>query len=807
LPSRYDTNKDIKYLGIWLINQRQCYKNQTGIFKKIEIRTYWEEFINNSDYSKFFEDNDTIWNNNLEKLKSYIDINHKRPTGTDSNSEIKALSDWLSSQLYNIKNNKGNTLDHITQWEEFINNTDYSKYFEDNVTVWNNYFKELKNYIDENDKLPSRNDTINKIKILGNWCNAQIQNYTKVRYIMKIDNNIYQRWLDFINDTKYKQLFVTRAQEWENMLNKTKNYINEYDKTPQITDDIKEISDLGTWLSHQKQNYKNNIKSMKNLNIKKLWEEFINDDKYRKYFDDNYNWIVTLEKVKNYIDTNYKTPSTTDKNEDINYLGNWLCRQRTYYKNKQHVMLNNEIIDLWLEFIEQYKEYLLDTKSLWFIKLDKLKEYIEEYNKLPSQVNKNQIYASLGSWVSGQKKIFRLRTEIMKNDEIYASWSEFIKDKKYFKFFLADEDIWIKNLIEVKKYIDVHKTKPSYQDNNDEIKRLGRWIGHQQKNFKQRNCIMKHKNIYDKWNEFINNKLYYTHFLTKDKKWDYMLNEYKSFIDKNQRIMFDKERYEPDKKQLFGWSKKQISHYKLKKEYFMENHLIKWEDFINDPKYSKFFAEKPAPKSVYLPKPPENPHKSPTSHKRPPPSHYQEIGKKMSTQTSCNTSTMFKDSEQLWHDYHNARDHSFKGYLEQDLLPVNTIIEYLETKKKYKMNILDLGCGRNEIYMHFKDYEKFTITGYDHVSYNDSISQDISHLPVEDGTINICIYSQSLMGSNWNEYLKEGQRVLGFGGEMIIVESIERYDIIKKYIEEELGMMIKNERSSTRWFYMYVTAS
>jgi hypothetical protein len=48
------------------------------------------------------------------------------------------------------------------------------------------------------------------------------------------------------------------------------------------------------------------------------------------------------------------------------------------------------------------------------------------------------------------------------------------------------------------------------------------------------------------------------------------------------------------------------------------------------------------------------------------------------------------------------------------------------------------------------------------------------------------------MGSNWKNYLQEGKRVLGMGGEIIIVESIDRYDVIKKYVEE-LGLSLKME--------------
>jgi len=65
----------------------------------------------------------------------------------------------------------------------------------------------------------------------------------------------------------------------------------------------------------------------------------------------------------------------------------------------------------------------------------------------------------------------------------------------------------------------------------------------------------------------------------------------------------------------------------------------------------------------------------------------------------------------------------------------NIYFFFIKSKIKYKLKILDLGCGRNLIKEHFKN-SKFDIIGYDYVSYNDSIACDISHLPNEDEIIN-----------------------------------------------------------------------
>ena len=212
-------------------------------------------------------------------------------------------------------------------------------------------------------------------------------------------------------------------------------------------------------------------------------------------------------------------------------------------------------------------------------------------------------------------------------------------------------------------------------------------------------------------------------------------------------------------------------------------------------------SEKPSKKSVNIKPKSESTGKSTTERKN---SEYQEIGKKMSSQNSTNTNKMFQDNSELWFKYHDSRDFSFQGYEEQEEIPINKIIKWLESKSERKLNILDLGCGRNKISNHFKDNTKFTITGYDHISHNGSIACDISKLPNDNESVNICIYSQSLMGSNWKDYIKEGKRVLAFNGVMIISESIDRYNVIKEYITE-LDLDIKTDEycEYKRWFYMH----
>jgi hypothetical protein len=148
-------------------------------------------------------------------------------------------------------------------------------------------------------------------------------------------------------------------KKWKLTLDEVKKYIDENDKRQSEHDETKEIKKQGKWITQQQQNYRQKIKNMKHKIYRKLWEDFINDDKYKKYFLSNKEeWVIKLECVKKYIDENKKRPSITDKNEEYKKHGVWIRNQQQNYKNQQKIMSNKTIRHLWENFINDYKDYL-----------------------------------------------------------------------------------------------------------------------------------------------------------------------------------------------------------------------------------------------------------------------------------------------------------------------------------------------------------------------------------------------------------------------------------------------------------------
>ena len=226
------------------------------------------------------------WNNQLNKVKLYIDTNNRRPSPISNNTEIKTIGEWIHTQQGNYKNNEYNMKDpEIKQlWEKFINDDKYNKYFLSDIENWINQLNKVKLYINTNNQIPSNHSNDTEIETLGKWIKTQQINYKKNKQIMS-NPEIKQLWKNFINDAGYKDHFLSYVENWNNQLDKVKNYIDTNNQRPSNHSNDTEIKTLGKWIRNQQINYTNNIKNMKNYEIRKVWENVINDVGYKTFFE------------------------------------------------------------------------------------------------------------------------------------------------------------------------------------------------------------------------------------------------------------------------------------------------------------------------------------------------------------------------------------------------------------------------------------------------------------------------------------------------------------------------------------------
>jgi hypothetical protein len=257
------------------INVNNFYNNQTE--KEIKLIKTDLETINKYkiDIKEF---RFLTWDKKINLVKDYIKENGKLPSSKDKNNNIKTLGKWISTQQYNYKNNKCIMKNEEIKliFKEFMDEHNYL--FKTDEEIWQENLIKVEKYIKENNKLPSSKDIKNKQLYI--WLFHQKDNYKNYKNNMKNNKEIKLKWEEFMD--KNKKIFNSIEKKREQNLIKIEEYIKQNNKLPSSTDKNNNIKTLGIWISTQQYNYKNNIKNMKNNEIKLKWEEFM--DKYKELF-------------------------------------------------------------------------------------------------------------------------------------------------------------------------------------------------------------------------------------------------------------------------------------------------------------------------------------------------------------------------------------------------------------------------------------------------------------------------------------------------------------------------------------------
>lgn len=355
---------------------------------------------------------------------------------------------------------------------------------------WDHNLLSLQNYIDNYHKLPStRNKDIDIVNLAKWYYQQRIDNDN-------LNNDYKEKWNKFMENYYDK---INSNIIWKDNLNKVKEYIRKFGKPPTLGNP--EYKKLSKWLHNQKQRI-----YMKDDYTKKLWDDF-----NKEYLLTNDIWYNTLEKLKNYIDTYHEIPLQTDEIYEIRILALWLSRQKKYYTNND---MKEEYKVKWIEFIEEYDEYIISREEEWYIKLDVLKLYINVHKEKPKQ----KIH-HIGTWLYMQQQYYKLKKFNMRHEHIRKEWEKFNQD---YRHYLILGDIWLNKLKLLKEYINANKKLPPKDSE------LYNWIKTQQKN--HLNHRMKN-DIEQEWKLFMLE--YNSYFRTKQYIWLNKLKEVKDYYQEN----------------------------------------------------------------------------------------------------------------------------------------------------------------------------------------------------------------------------------------------------------------------------------
>jgi Hypothetical methyltransferase len=136
-------------------------------------------------------------------------------------------------------------------------------------------------------------------------------------------------------------------------------------------------------------------------------------------------------------------------------------------------------------------------------------------------------------------------------------------------------------------------------------------------------------------------------------------------------------------------------------------------------------------------------------------------------------------------------------------VPYEEMIRWCMQRSGYVIG--DFGCGEAKLAESVSD--RHTVHSFDHVAVKDDVvACDLAHVPLDDETLDVAIFSLSLMGANFADYVREAYRTLKLDGQLHVLEATERFSDRNAFVKglEALGFAIVSVED--QWKFTHIRA-
>jgi superfamily II DNA or RNA helicase len=121
-----------------------------------------------------------------------------------------------------------------------------------------------------------------------------------------------------------------------------------------------------------------------------------------------------------------------------------------------------------------------------------------------------------------------------------------------------------------------------------------------------------------------------------------------------------------------------------------------------------------------------------------------------------------------WYLYHTLYREARKGWTE---VPNEVMTQWV--KERPHLVVGDFGCGEALLAKAVTN----RVYSFDHVAIDETVTAcDMAETDMEDGVLDVAVFCLSLMGANYQDYLREAHRLLRLDGRLKIVEPAARWE-------------------------------
>jgi superfamily II DNA or RNA helicase len=180
---------------------------------------------------------------------------------------------------------------------------------------------------------------------------------------------------------------------------------------------------------------------------------------------------------------------------------------------------------------------------------------------------------------------------------------------------------------------------------------------------------------------------------------------------------------------------------------------------------------------------------------------FSKLNKIINTSKSETTHERIELDPQFLVKYHEKLDETRKGW---NIDPVNVIANKINELKLpahiiMKLVIGDFGCGKGKLMELLKENKMYSFDHHNIINEK-IIPCNMKSVPVKDGGLDIAVFSLSIMGENWSEYILEAKRCLTRYGTLMIAETTKslsgRLSELRNIIKQQGFEIYKDEERS-----------
>jgi hypothetical protein len=223
---------------------------------------------------------------------------------------------------------------------------------------------------------------------------------------------------------------LSSKEIWMMKFKKVREFTANNKKLPSHHSKNEDENKLGRWEQSQRTNYKERTKAMTDENVRKIWNDFMNENP-TLFANDEDVWNETFKDVNMFKEKKGYLPKNNSKDKKEKQLAQWIQHQNINLKKKIKSMTteHEERRQIWDDFLKR-TGYRYNTHKIWETVFEELNRFRDKKRRLPRNNCEDEEEKRIYQWFFRQNTNYRKKKGSMSltYEKRRQAWENFRND-------------------------------------------------------------------------------------------------------------------------------------------------------------------------------------------------------------------------------------------------------------------------------------------------------------------------------------------------------------------------------------------